>query len=452
MSTPEISCNEAFYPTSEFLASAKHIGHETLAMIASGQRSLLAAATLHGLVPESIADPSIRTLDATLELSERLTREYPKPEFGLHETVIDGETIKVTEEVVKGQDRSFGSLLHFNREVDRRDPKVLLVAPMSGHYSTLLRDTVRQLLPSHDVYITDWKNARDVPVEAGEFGLDEYADYIDHFMRALGRKETNLVAVCQATVPVFMAAAHLAATKPEAQPMSMTLMGGPLDACAAPTSVTKFAESRDIEWFARNLIARVPHRYAGKGRLVYPGQLQLSNFMAMNPELHGRSHWDMYSHLVEGDTARADKIREFYDEYFAVADLSGEFYLDTVKRVFMDRELARGVMQYKGTTLDAAAITDTSLLTIEGGRDDISAPGQTTAVHDWCVNLPAGQQFSHLQAEVGHYGIFNGKHWAGTIAPTVTGFIRRTAEEKGWIYEPPAGVALQPKLWQGNGH
>ncbi|PLS81594.1 polyhydroxyalkanoate depolymerase [Candidatus Saccharibacteria bacterium] len=393
-----------------------------------------------------ITEETTRRLGALAEMSHRIAREYPKPEYGLKTTEINGEQVPVREVVV--EKRAFGDLLRFERQTDRHDPPVLLVAPMSGHYSTLLRDTVRQLLPSHDVYITDWKNARDVPLEAGNFDLDTYIDYMIDFIKKLG-PDTNVIAVCQATVPSLAAISYLAEHEPNSQPLTMTLMGGPLDVGAAATSVTDFANRTSIDLIKRSWITTVPGNYEGRGRQVYPGYIQLQNFMSMNRQRHVDAHLKLFRLLAEGGTnpesaKEAQKIKDFYDEYFAVADLSADFYLQTIQRVFKERQLARGTMRFRDELLRPTAITRTGLLTVEGSEDDISAPGQTLAVHQHLTSLDPKKQFHYTQEGAGHYGIFNGKAWGSEIAPRISGFIRQMANEEGIAYDEPAAKLITP--------
>jgi poly(3-hydroxybutyrate) depolymerase len=403
------------------------------------QETMVNLAQMYGLAPKPYAELTKDILSASHEMSERLAKDYTKPEFNLNETQAGGKTVKVTEEII--EDKAFGSLLHFKRDTNRDDPKLLIVAPMSGHYATLLRDTVAEMLPNHDVYITDWKDARDVPLSKGDFGLDDYIDYVKDFLKKIG-PGAHVMAVCQPTIATLAAVSELAAEKSPCQPLSMTLMGGPLDTRAAATEVTKLAESKPIEWFEENLIGQVPAHYKGAGRLVYPGFVQLFSFMAMNPEKHMQSHMDMFKHLTEGNWDKADKIKAFYDEYLAVCDLPGKFYLETVQKVFIDQQLAKGTLEHDGKLVKPAAIKHTALLTVEGEKDDISAPGQTTSAHKMCAGLKPDQKFHYLQPGVGHYGIFNGKGWRDEIAPRITGFIRDMGERNGITYDPASKSTL----------
>jgi poly(3-hydroxybutyrate) depolymerase len=363
---------------------------------------------------------------ANVSLMEKLARDYTKPEFGLNFTTINGHKVEVTEQVA--EDKPFCKLVHFVRDATRNDPVVLLVAPQSGHYATLLRPTVERLLPEADVYITDWVNAREVPVEAGEFDLDTYADYLEHFIELLG-PDTNVIAICQSTVPSVMAVARLAEHKPEAQPATLTLMAGPLDPGAAPTEVTKLADKMHLPTYLATFIAEAPN-----GRKVYPGYVQLMAFIAMNPKSHIWSHRELYSHYVADDThPEVNRIERFYAEYFAVADLTAEFYSDTVKRVFVDKDLSKGSMTYKGKLVRPELIT-CPIIGIEGAMDDISAPGQTK---DFLKKFSGSQDITfYEQQHAGHYGVFAGGHWRGDIAPRVLGKIRDAAAAKGQTYSP----------------
>lgn len=368
-----------------------------------------------------------RTVAAGAEMFERTTRRFAKPEFGLDRTEIDGREVSIQEEIILK--KPFCHLMRFKRETKRNDPKLLIVAPMSGHHATLLRGTVEALLPHHDVYITDWIDARHVPLLDGKFNLDTYIDYIIDFLNVLG-PETHVMAVCQPAVPVLGAVSIMAQNDMPNQPKSMTLMGGPIDTRAAPTAVTKFAEQRPMSWFERNVIAVVPPYYGGSTRSVYPGFLQLSGFMSMNMDRHIGAHMNMFQHLVKGDGESATAHRKFYDEYLSVMDLPAEFYLQTVQLVFKEHALPRGTMTHHGQKVDPSAITKTALFTVEGELDDISAVGQTTAAHTLCSNIPRDMKRDHMQSGVGHYGIFNGRRWRQQIMPRVRDFIRDHDEKR----------------------
>ena len=363
-----------------------------------------------------------RTVAAACELFERTTRRYGKPEFGLASTVVDGERVAVTERVV--WERPFCQVIAFDRAIRRptAQPKMLVVAPMSGHYATLLRGTVEAFLPSHQVFITDWVDARMVPLAAGRFDLDDYIDYLIGMFRSLG-PDLHIVAVCQPSVPVIAAIARMEAENDPLTPRSMTLMGGPIDTRRSPTSVNELAEKRGIEWFKQNCIVKVPPAHPGFWRDVYPGFLQLSGFMAMNIDRHLSAHYEMYKHLVQGDGDSAEKHREFYDEYLAVMDLTAEFYLQTVETVFVEHALPKGTMMHRDKPVDLMAIRRCAIMAVEGEKDDISGVGQTLAALELTPNLPSDKKRYHLQAKVGHYGVFNGSRFRTEIAPRIADFI-----------------------------
>ncbi len=367
--------------------------------------------------------PLGRTMAASAELFERTTRRYGKPAFDLPTTLVGGERVAVTERIV--WERPFCRLIHFDRALrpeQRRGPKVLMVAPMSGHYATLLRGTVEAFLPNHEVYITDWADARMVPMSV-TFDLDDYIDYVIAMLQALG-PDTHVMAVCQPSVPVIAAIARMEAAQDPQVPRSMTLMGGPIDTRRAPTAVNRIAQERGLEWFKRNCIVKVPLVYPGALRQVYPGFMQLSGFMAMNIDKHLSAHYDMFRHLVRGDGEPAEKHREFYDEYMAVNDLTAEFYLQTVDVVFCKHLLPKGEMTHRGQPVDLGAIRRVALMTVEGEFDDISGVGQTQAAHDLCTNIPAEMRVHYLQQKVGHYGVFNGSRFRSEIAPRISDFMR----------------------------
>ncbi len=434
--------NPLLYPAHEAQRFGLKAYFNALSAGLAFQQAMVSCAEAYGFAPKPYAELTKDILSASHEMSERFAKDYTKPAFHLAETEIGGKAVKVTEEII--DDKAFGSLLHFKRDTDRNDPKLLIVAPMSGHYATLLRDTVAEMLPNHDVYITDWKDAREVPLSKGDFGLDDYIDYVKSFIEKIG-PGAHVMAVCQPTVATLAAMSLLAEEKSPCQPLSMTLMGGPLDTRAAATEVTKLAESKPIEWFEENLIGQVPAHYKGAGRLVYPGFVQLFSFMAMHPEKHIESHQELFQHLLAGKTDNAEKIKAFYDEYLAVCDLPAKFYLETVQKVFIEQQLARGTLEHDGERIKPAAIRHTALFTVEGEKDDISAPGQTTAAHKMCKGLAADQKFHYLQPGAGHYGIFNGKGWRSDIAPRITGFIRAMGEKSGIAYDPASkSIASAP--------
>lgn len=365
--------------------------------------------------------PLSRQFAATYELVHRLGKDYEKPAWNIAQVRIGKQDVNISQTVAMS--RPFCRLVHFRRDVRRHDPRVLLVAPLSGHHATLLRDTVRSLLAEHDVYVTDWVDARMVPMSEGAFGLDDYVRYIQDFIRHLG-PDVHVISVCQPTVPVLAAISLLASEDASCQPRTMTMMGGPIDCRKSPTQVNRLATTKSYTWFEDNLIHRVPSRYPGSGRKVYPGFLQHAGFVAMNPDRHLRSHYDFYLHLLRGADSDAEAHRRFYDEYNAVLDMPGEFYLDTIRTVFQEFELPRGKWFVDGRRVDPAAIRRTALLTVEGELDDISGQGQTHAAHDLCRSLPRSMRDAHTAAECGHYGIFSGRRWREQICPKITAFIR----------------------------
>ena len=365
-----------------------------------------------------------KSIAAGAELFERSTRRYGKPEWGITSTLVGGERVPVT--VVPVWERAFCRLLHFSRAFEhmpkRPQPKMLIVAPMSGHYATLLRGTVEAFLPNHDVYITDWADARTVPVAGGRFDLDDYIDYVISILHFMGGN-THVIAVCQPSVPVMAAVSVMEADGDNYVPSSMTLMGGPIDTRISPTAVNRLAQDRGIEWFRRNVIAKVPFPHAGVMRDVYPGFLQLNGFVSMNLDKHIEAHKNLFTNLVKGDGDGAQKHREFYDEYLAVMDLSAEFYLQTVDTVFVKQSLPKGEMTHRGRKVDPSQIRRCAILTVEGEHDDISGLGQTEAAHRLCSNIPDEKRSHWMQPAVGHYGVFNGSRFRSEIAPRISDFI-----------------------------
>ncbi len=363
-----------------------------------------------------------RKIAAASEVFERMTHRYAKPEFGLLDTIIDGKHVTIYEEVVL--EKPFCNLIHFKKYGSPKQPRMLIVAPMSGHHATLLRGTVEALLPYLDVYITDWKDARNIPTSEGEFSLETYIDYTIDFTKALG-PDVHLLAVCQPSVPVMVAAAVMNENKDPKAPRSMTLIGGPIDTRINPTKVNAMAEKKPLEWFKKNVITRVPMNYPGFMRRVYPGFLQLSGFMQLNLDRHITAHKDLFKHLVEGDGESAKAHRKFYDEYLAVADLPAEFYLDCIREVFQEHSLPKGEFMYKGKKVKPEAITTTGLLTLEGELDDISGVGQTEAAQTICKNLPKNKRHHYIQQGVGHYGIFNGRKFREHVVPIIVDFVKK---------------------------
>ena len=374
--------------------------------------------------------PGAERLAAGNDLLHRLGKDYEKPPWNIHEVEIGGRKVPILEqEEVR---KPFCRLVRFKRYSDdaatiarlKDNPVVLVVAPLSGHHATLLRDTVRTLLRDHKVYVTDWIDARMIPVEEGSFGLDDYVAYIEDFIRHIGADNLNVMSVCQPTVPV-MAAISLMAARGEKLPRSMVMMGGPIDARRSPTSVNNLATRKPMSWFENNVIHTVPQPYPGKGRHVYPGFLQHAGFIAMNPSNHFMSHWDFYSNLIKGDMLDADSHRKFYDEYNAVLDMPAEYYLDTIKTVFQDFLLPLGKWKVNGELVKPGAIKGPALMTIEGELDDISGVGQTAAAHDLCTGIPRSRQKNLIVQGAGHYGIFSGRRWREIVYPQVREFFAR---------------------------
>lgn len=364
-----------------------------------------------------------KSVAAGCEVLERITRRYGKPDFGLKETTVSGVHVPVHEDAV--WQRPFCDLIHFERGGTKRpnDPKILIVAPMSGHYASLLRGTVEALLPHAEVFITDWIDARMVPLQEGKFDLDDYIDYIISMLHFLG-PDTHVLGVCQPSVPVLAAVAVMEGREDPYVPATMTLMGGPIDTRVAPTAVNDLAMSKGIDWFRRNVIMTVPFPHPGFMRKVYPGFLQLTGFMSMNLDRHMTAHRDFFQHLIEGDGDNAEKHRDFYDEYLAVMDLTAEFYLQTVETVFIDHALPMGTMTHGDTHVDCTKISRTALMTVEGEKDDITGRGQTKAAHALCSGLSDDMKVHYEQPGVGHYGVFNGSRWRSEIAPRVLDFIQ----------------------------
>ncbi len=371
--------------------------------------------------------PFAQRMSAGLELMHRLTKEYEKPEFGIRSVDVNGVDVAVHEQVAL--EKPFCRLLRFKRFSDdqatldqmKHQPTVLVVAPLSGHHATLLRETVRELLHGHKVFVTDWTDARMVPLEAGPFHLDDYVAYVQAFIRHIG-PEVHVISVCQPTVPV-LAAISLMASAGEPTPRTMTMMGGPIDARRSPTSVNNLATNKSYAWFENNVICRVPVNYPGAGRAVYPGFLQHTGFVAMNPDRHLKSHYDYFLDLVRGDDEHADSHRAFYDEYNAVLDMPAEYYLDTIKTVFQDFALVNGTWKVNGHLVKPADITGTALLTVEGELDDISGSGQTRAAHDLCTGIAENEHVHYEVKGAGHYGIFSGSRWRKFVCPTISAFI-----------------------------
>jgi poly(3-hydroxybutyrate) depolymerase len=365
--------------------------------------------------------PLIRSASAAMELLSNAGMSHARPDFGIRAVMIEGQEVGVTEEIAATD--PFCNLLHFRKDKPCEAPRILVVAPLSGHFPTLLRGTIQALLPEHDVFVTDWANARNVPLLHGRFGLDDFVDLLIRFIHLLG-PDVHVMAVCQPSVPVLAAVSLLAAGGDPCQPASMILMGGPIDPRANPTEVNRFAEAHSLDWFERTVITTVPGRYAGAFRRVYPGFLQLAGFLSMNLDRHVSAHWAMFHNLVRGDGDSAAATRAFYKEYSSVMDLPADFYLHTIKRVFHDHDLPRGSFRVRGYRVEPAAIERTALMTVEGERDDVCAPGQTVAAHQLCTRIAAAKKTHHLQLKVGHYGVFHGSRWHNETYPKVRSFIQ----------------------------
>jgi poly(3-hydroxybutyrate) depolymerase len=374
------------------------------------------AALLRTVTPHQPYGIALRHINAALDVFAHSGTTHTRPDYRIQDVMVGNKMVSVTDEVV--HETPFASLVHFRKDTDRKQPKVLLVAPMSGHFATLLRSTVEVLLQDHDVYITDWHNARDMPVEAGPFGFDEYVEHVIRFLNFLGPR-SHVVAVCQPTVAVLTAVAVMAEDNHAATPRSMTLMAGPIDTRRNPTKVNKLAKTKDISWFEDKMIGVVPWRYRGAGRRVYPGFVQLSAFVSMNLDKHIAAHMKQFRSLATEDAVAAETHRAFYDEYLAVMDLPAEFYLETVQRIFQEHDLPRGELKYRGRVVKPDAIKKTFLFTVEGERDDICGLGQTAAALDLCSGLRPLLKRHHVQTGVGHYGVFSGKRWASEIYPRV---------------------------------
>jgi polyhydroxyalkanoate depolymerase len=371
--------------------------------------------------PPLLSDhPALRNLTAVYELVARAGLTHTRPPFGIDRVTVGNREVEVREEAAHVT--PFGTLLHFKKDIAAAQPRVLMVAPLSGHFSTLLRATVRTMLPEHDVYITDWHNARDVPLTAGRFGFDEYIDHLIKFLDVMG-PGTHVLAVCQPCVAVLAAVAVMAQAGNKAQPRSMSLMAGPIDTRVNPSTVNALANKRTIAWFERTLTASVPLRYPCAFRRVYPGFVQLAAFMSMNVDRHVKAHRELYENLANGELEKAAITKAFYDEYFAVLDLTAEFYLETVAWVFQEARLAKGELSVRGERVTPRAIRRTALLTVEGERDDICALGQTAAAHDLCTGIKPYLRRHHMQAGVGHYGVFSGRRWEEQVYPMVRNMI-----------------------------
>jgi polyhydroxyalkanoate depolymerase len=392
-------------------------------MTDAGKPMRAAASAMLGLRP-SLGGfgewPLSKSMFAALSMVADTKLTHHRPSYRIDAVPVGNRIVPVTEQLVLSL--PFGNLIHFAKDVEAPQPKMLLVAPLSGHFATLLRDTVATLLRDHDVYVADWRNARDVPVSAGRFGFDEYVDYVIRFLEEIG-PGAHVIAVCQPCVQTLAAVAIMSEDKNPATPRSMTLMGGPVDTRISPTVVNELAVSNSLDWFKKNMVHTVPIQHAGWRRKVYPGFLQLTAFMAMNLDRHMQKHRELYQDLADGRDAEAAATRAFYDEYFAVLDLPAEFYIETVDMVFQRALLAKGELEWRGRKVNPAAIKRTALLTVEGERDDICAVGQTAAAHDLCTGLRPHLKRHHLQPGVGHYGVFAGRKWENQIYPVVRNLV-----------------------------
>ncbi|WP_341916295.1 polyhydroxyalkanoate depolymerase [Ferrovibrio terrae] len=399
-----------------------YLAYQTQANLMAPLRAL-AEQALPGLQQAAGSNPFLRGFAAATEMVARAGLSHGRPPYHIDSVRVGNREVPVVEE--PAHVTPFGTLLHFRKDLDEAaqarigvQPRVLVIAPLSGHFATLLRDTVATMLPDHDVYITDWHNARDVPLSAGRFGFEDYVDHLIRFLEVIG-PGAHMVAVCQPCVQALTAAAVMAEEKNKAAPRSMTLMAGPIDTRMNPTKVNDLAKEHPIEWFREKLIATVPPGLPGVGRRVYPGFIQLTAFMSMNMDRHVKAHVELFQNLWKGDIAQATKTKDFYDEYFAVLDLDADFYLETVEWVFQQHRLATGELMHRGKLVNPKLIKKTALLTVEGERDDICAIGQTVAAHDLCTGIKPYMKRHHLQAGVGHYGVFSGKRWNSQIYPLV---------------------------------
>ncbi len=383
--------------------------------------------------PQLLEFGAARFMEGLVDMYERSTRYVKKPEFNIDSVKVGEEDVKVYQTTVLK--KPFGNLVHFTKENQSKDdPKVLIIAPVSGHFATLLRDTVRRMVPKHDVYITDWISVREVPLSAGSFGLDEYLSYLIDFMHYIG-PNTHVMAVCQPAVQVMALAAVMDEANDPCMPATIVPMGGPIDPRVNKTQVNEFAETYPLKWFEKNMLTFVPEGHPGVGRRVYPGFIQITAFISMNPDAHYRAHIQYLEDRITNNQAGIKKHTDFYDEYLSVLDMDDIYFLETVEKIFQTYELPRGVMKYKGHTINLKAIRRCPLLTVEGEKDDISAPGQSFAAHGLCVNLPKDMQDHYLQPGVGHYGVFSGSRWRAFVAPKIEEFIRKFDKNIGSYYK-----------------
>ena len=372
------------------------------------------------LAPRGMSDKVFGRLAAALELMSRSTLTYTRPPYGIGSVMVGNRAVEVVEEVTYST--PFGSLLRFKKLDAPEQPRLLLAAPMSGHFATLLRGTVKTLLQDHDVYITDWHNPRDIPLGHGRFGLEDYTDHLIAFLDQMGPR-SHMVAICQPSVSALAAAAVMSEDNHPARPATLTLMAGPIDTRIQPTKVNEFAKSKPIKWFEENLINYVPVQCKGAFRQVYPGFVQLTAFVSMNLERHIKQHIDLANHIAQGEKEKAEIIKNFYDEYFAVMDLSAEFYIETVRDVFQEHLLPQGKLMHRGRPVNPASIKRMGLMTVEGEKDDICSIGQTLAAQDLCTGVRTYRKVHHMQAGVGHYGVFSGRRWNNEIYPLLRDFV-----------------------------
>lgn len=375
---------------------------------------------------------SLRFIDGVADMYERSTRSIKKPEFNIDKVLIDGVETAVHQTTV--MKKPFGNLVRFTKENQEKQPKVLIIAPISGHFATLLRDTVKRMIPKHEVYITDWISAKDVHISAGHFGLDEYLSYLIDFMHKIG-PNTHVMAVCQPAVQVMALGAIMNEDNDPCMPASIIPMGGPIDPRVKKTQVNELAESHSLKWFESKFLSYVPEGHVGAGRRVYPGFVQLTAFLNMNPDSHYKAHIQFLDDKITNNVAGIKKHSEFYDEYLSVLDMDDVYFLETIEKIFQTYELPRGKMKYKGRLISLGAITKCPLLTIEGEKDDISAPGQSYAAHALCTNLPGEMHDNYLQLGVGHYGIFSGSKWRAHVAPKIESFIAKFDKEIGTFWK-----------------
>lgn len=419
------------YSWHDFLQKSMRLQFNFLAQSTKNYADAMTFLKKNGVLP-GLSGVAADESEAAAEFFDYLAKDHPKPPFGLTETRISGTKTAVTETVLT--EKPFATLKHFKRDTERRDPKVLVVPPTSGHYASMMRETVKELLPAHEVYVLDWENPRDVDKKHGDFSLEDYIDYVRAALAELG-EDVHIIGYSQSTVPVLAVTALMAAEKDKNAPLSMTLMGGPVDVTAEPSSVAKFAQQYPLDWFEKNVIMEVPPEYEGAGRKVYPGFLQLAGLMAVNVEAHHKNRDELIAALRGKDKGKADKIRNFYDDYLAVSDLPARFYLDTIRLVFQEAALAKGTMTHRGKRIDPAAVTDIPLLTVSGKKDEIVPPAQTEAAHDLCKNIPDSRRKSLILDKAGHYDLCSGAIFKEQILPVLTDFMRDAGAKRGIIYD-----------------